>query len=177
MRKACWKETRILFSVVISNFLNCFSQHLKCTFIQYFAIWFRQHLTSGYSTFLIWNSIGHVSVKATPFTSPIYSISFQHWKLLRRDQCLAFLCHLSSFTTPIWPSWSLCPASEDFHGSDTSLCNYWPFALEPTPSFYVIHFINWWAKCLFCSLKTALFSLGLLHWKHFWLVCTVRSAI
>src|SRR6218665_1811252 len=37
----------------------------------------------------------------------------------------------------------LCPASEDFYGSDTSLCNHWPFALEPTPSFYSIHFINW----------------------------------
>src|SRR6218665_3189932 len=23
------------------------------------------------------------------------------------------------------------------------LCNHWPFNLEPTPSFYVIHFINW----------------------------------
>src|SRR6218665_4028618 len=39
--------------------------------------------------------------------------------------------------------------SEDFYGSDTSLCNHWPFALEPTPSFYSIHFINWCAKCVF----------------------------
>ena len=75
----------------------------------------------------------------------------------------AFLCHLSSFATLTWPSWSLCPASEDFYGSDMSLCN-WPFALEPTPSFYSIHFINWWAKCLFsfsqdCSLLSG--SLGL----------------
>jgi len=29
----------------------------------------------------------------------------------------------------------------------------------------------------FRSLKTALFSLGLSHWKRFWLVCTARSAI
>ena len=58
----------------------------------------------------------------------------------------------------------------EFYGSDTSLCNHWPFALEQTPSFYAIHFINWWAKCLFRSLKTALFSLGLSHWKRFWLV-------
>src|SRR6218665_1484613 len=32
---------------------------------------------------------------------------------------------------------------EDLYGSDTSLCNHWPFALEPTPSFYAIHLINW----------------------------------
>src|SRR6218665_3533715 len=50
---------------------------------------------------------------------------------------------------------SLCPlrsldrhdlfvsASDDFYGSDTSLCNRWPFPLEPTPSLYAIHFINW----------------------------------
>jgi len=25
--------------------------------------------------------------------------------------------------------------------------------LEPTPSFYAIHFINWWAKCLFVLLR------------------------
>ena len=70
-----------------------------------------------------------------------------------------------------WPSRSLCFASEDFYGSGTNLCNHWPFALEPTPSFDTIHFINWWAKCLFS------FSLGLSHWKRFWLVCTARSAI
>src|SRR6218665_1885606 len=29
----------------------------------------------------------------------------------------------------------------------------------------------------FCSLKTALFSLGLSYWKRFCLVCTARSAI
>jgi len=29
----------------------------------------------------------------------------------------------------------------------------------------------------FRTLKTALFSLGLSHWKPFWLVCTARSAI
>jgi len=29
----------------------------------------------------------------------------------------------------------------------------------------------------FRSLNTALFSLGLSHWKRFWLVCTARSAI
>jgi len=62
---------------------------------------------------------------------------------------LAFLCHLSSSATLTWPPWFLCPTSEDFYGSDTGLCNHWAFALEPTPSFYVIHFINWWAKCLF----------------------------
>src|SRR6218665_2585847 len=44
---------------------------------------------------------------------------------------------------------NLCPASENFYGSDTSLCNHWPFALEPTASFYSIHFINWCAKCVF----------------------------
>jgi len=43
----------------------------------------------------------------------------------------------------------LCPAREDFHDSDTSLCNHWPLALEPTPSFYAIHVINWWDKCFF----------------------------
>src|SRR6218665_112516 len=32
---------------------------------------------------------------------------------------------------------------QHFYGSDTSLCNHWPFALEPTPSFYSIYFINW----------------------------------
>jgi len=37
--------------------------------------------------------------------------------------------------------------------TDTSLCNHWPFALEPTPSFYSINFINWWAKCLFFVLS------------------------
>ena len=76
-----------------------------------------------------------------------------------------------------WPSWSLCPASEDFYGSDTSLCNHWPFALEPTPSFYAIHFIN----CIVSQVPLfvlsrlyTLFSLGLWHWKRFWLVCTNR---
>src|SRR6218665_4027601 len=59
---------------------------------------------------------------------------------------------------------SLCPVSEDFYGSDTSLCNHWPFALEPTPSFYAIHFINWSAKCLFsfpqdCSLLSGFLAL------------------
>jgi len=29
----------------------------------------------------------------------------------------------------------------------------------------------------FRSLKTALFSLGISHWKRFWSVCTSRSAI
>ena len=29
----------------------------------------------------------------------------------------------------------------------------------------------------FCSLKTTLFSLGLSHWKRFWLVCIARGAI
>src|SRR6218665_260615 len=32
---------------------------------------------------------------------------------------------------------------EDFYGSDTSLCNHWPCALEPTLSFDPIHLINW----------------------------------
>ena len=73
------------------------------------------------------------------------------------QRCAKFMCHLSSSATLNWPWWSLCPASEDYYGSDTSFCNHWPFALEPTPSFYSIHFINWWAKCLFsfsqdCSL-------------------------
>jgi len=63
-----------------------------------------------------------------------------------------------------WTSWPLCPASEDFCGSGTSICNRWPCALEPTPSFYAIHFINWWAKCLFsfsqdCSLVFGSFAL------------------
>ena len=56
--------------------------------------------------------------------------------------------------------------SEDFYGSDTSLCNHWPFALEPTPSFlfYSILFTNWWAKCLFsfsqdCSLLSGSLAL------------------
>ena len=62
---------------------------------------------------------------------------------------LAFLCHLSSSATLTWQLWSFCPASENFYGSDTGLRNYWPCALEPTPSFYTIHFINWWTKCLF----------------------------
>jgi len=69
--------------------------------------------------------------------------------------CLS-IAHLTIMTLT-WPAWSLCPSSEDFYGSDTSFCNHWPFALEPTPSFYSIYFINWWAKCLFslsqnCSL-------------------------
>ena len=76
----------------------------------------------------------------------------------------AFLCHLSSSAALTWPSWSLCLASEDFYGSDTSLCNHWPFALEPTPSFYSIHFTNWLAKCLFsfsqdCSLLSGSLAL------------------
>jgi len=29
----------------------------------------------------------------------------------------------------------------------------------------------------FQSVKTALFSLGLSHWKRFWLVCAARSTI
>jgi len=57
-----------------------------------------------------------------------------------------------------------CPTSEDFYGSDTSLCNHWPFALKPTPSFYAIHFINWWTKCLYsfsqaCSLLSGSLAL------------------
>jgi len=62
------------------------------------------------------------------------------------------------------PSWNLCPASEDFCGSDTGFRNHWPCALEPTPSFDAIHFINWWAKCLFsfaqdCSLLSGSLAL------------------
>ena len=62
---------------------------------------------------------------------------------------LAFLCHLSSSATLTWPPRSLCPASEDFYGLDTSLCNHWPFALDLAPSFYSIHFINWCVRCVF----------------------------
>src|SRR6218665_495185 len=44
------------------------------------------------------------------------------------------------------------------------LCNHWPYALEPTPSFDTIHFINWSAKCLFsfapdCSLLSGSLTL------------------
>ena len=58
------------------------------------------------------------------------------------------------------------PYFHGFYGSDMSLCNHWPFALEPTPSFYAIHFINWWAKCLFsfsqdCSLALEALLIGL----------------
>jgi len=88
---------------------------------------------------------------------------------------LVFLCPLSSSATLTWSSWSLCPASEDFYGSDTSLCNHWPCTLEPSVSFVLIHFINWWAKCLFSFSRDC--SLCLLQWKRFWLVCTARSAI
>ena len=35
-----------------------------------------------------------------------------------------------------------------------------PLPLEPTPPFDTLLLINWW---------------GLLHWKHLWLVCTVRG--
>ena len=48
---------------------------------------------------------------------------------------IAFVCHLSSSITFTRPSRSLCPESEDYYGSDTSLCNHWPCALEPTPYF------------------------------------------
>src|SRR6218665_986916 len=53
------------------------------------------------------------------------------------------VCFIHSTYIYIYIPYGLCPASEDFYGSDTSLCNHWPFALEPTPSFYAIHFINW----------------------------------
>src|SRR6218665_1942082 len=40
----------------------------------------------------------------------------------------------------------------------------WPFEnFEPTPSFYMIHFINWSAKCLLSFSEDC--SLGLSHWK------------
>src|SRR6218665_1195637 len=73
----------------------------------------------------------------------------------------------------------LCPASEEFYGSDTSLCNHWPCALEPTHSFDTIHFylLTGERSACFRSLKTALFSRGLSHLKRFCLVCTARSAI
>ena len=76
----------------------------------------------------------------------------------------AFLCHLSPSATPTWPSCSLCPTSEDYYGSDMSLCNHWPYALEPIPSFDIVHFINWSAKCLFsfsqnCSLLSGSLAL------------------
>ena len=80
----------------------------------------------------------------------------------------------SSSAKPSWPSWSLCPTSEDFCGSDMSLCNYWPCTLEPTPSFDMTHLINWWAKCLFsfsqdCSLLSGSLTLEALligvHWE------------
>ena len=38
-------------------------------------------------------------------------------------------------------------------------------------------FLNGEPSASFRSLKTAFFSLGLLHWKRFWLVCTARSTI
>ena len=72
---------------------------------------------------------------------------------------LVFLCPLSSSATLTWSSWSLCPASEDFYGSDTSLCNHWPCTLEPSVSFVLIHFINWCSgeqSASFHSLETVL---------------------
>ena len=56
----------------------------------------------------------------------------------------------------------------DFYGSGTSLCNHWPFALEPTPSFYTIHFINWWAKVPLFVLSRLLSSP--------WVSCTVSAS-
>jgi len=55
------------------------------------------------------------------------------------------------FCQGICPGMPWCGASTEnaSQWTDTSLCNQRPFALEPTPSFYVIYFINWWAKCLF----------------------------
>src|SRR6218665_884883 len=71
---------------------------------------------------------------------------------------------------------SLCPASEDFYGSGTSLCNHRPFALEPTAPFYAIQLLTGEPSASFRSLKISLFSLGLSHWKRFISVCTARSA-
>ena len=70
---------------------------------------------------------------------------------------LAFLCHLSSYTMLTWPSWSLCPTSEEFYGSDTSLCNHWPYTLKP-PYFNTLLLINLWAKCFFFVLSRQLSS-------------------
>src|SRR6218665_2199192 len=58
------------------------------------------------------------------------------------------------------------PQSECLYGSDTGLRNHWPCALEPTPSFYAIHFISCRrAKCLFsfsqdCSLLSGSLALS-----------------
>src|SRR6218665_885147 len=56
---------------------------------------------------------------------------------------------------------------EDFYGSDTSLCHHWPFALDQLlPSTRSTLLIGE-PSASFRSLKTALFSLGLSHWKRF----------
>jgi len=59
--------------------------------------------------------------------------------------------------------WVSARASEDLYGSDMSLCNHWPCALEPTPSFNMLLLINWWAKCLFSVLSRLLSSLWVSH--------------
>ena len=104
----------------------------------------------GYHSLLGYNSRYHFDLPLTYWSNS---------RIFTWPYPLAFLCHLSSSATLTWPSWSLCPANKDFYGSDMSLCNHWSFALEPTPSFYTIHFINWWAKCLFSfSQDCSLFS-------------------
>ena len=52
----------------------------------------------------------------------------------------------------LWDEFNIQPAAAAYVEDKTPLyvqelnaylCNHWPFALEPTPSFYSIHFINW----------------------------------
>src|SRR6218665_302837 len=40
-----------------------------------------------------------------------------------------------------------------YYDSQTSISNHWPCTLEPTPSFDMIHLINWCVKCLFSFSK------------------------
>ena len=101
---------------------------------------------------------------------------------------LAFLCHLSSSATP-WRTWSSGPwlRSLDRHDlfvprARTSMAQTRAFAIIG-PSLWNQLLPSTRSTLLtgepiasFRSLKTALFSLGLLHWKPFWLVCTVRGA-
>lgn len=69
----------------------------------------------------------HVQVKVLILSTSRFLEYWSGYQVFVWPYPLALLGHLFSFDTFTWPEWSICPASEDFCGSATSLCNNcWP---------------------------------------------------
>ena len=67
-------------------------------------------------------------------------------------------------------TWTSMAQTRDFAITGLALWNQFPPSTRPT-------LLTGEPNASFRSLKAALYSLGLSHWKRFWLVCTAWSAV